>query len=143
MKVGTLVLVVAAGLMPVACSSTSGGGARTPERAMSELPDATRQQVDGYLGALGGLVSVLAGVTDTPSASQSMPRLEEYLQKVTQHAKEINGLAPETRRRIGEAFGARFASWNDAYAAQVNRIKGTPGLGQKLGPLLDKVTLLR
>ena len=126
----------------IGCQS-EGTVSETPDRAMAKLSDAARTEVNGYLGAMRGLVSELGKVTDSSSAAAEVAKLDEYIAKVNQHRSDINALPPEIRRRVSEAYGAQFASQNDAFAAQVNRIKGTPGLGMKLGAALDKVTLLR
>lgn len=125
-----------------ACQS-SGGSTNDPARAMARLPEPLRAAADGYISGISDLSRQLTSVTDTASARAAMPRIEGTITRASQSFDSLQAANPQARADISEAFGQRIRNVNDDFAAQVNRIKGTPGLGTTLGPLLDKVRIYR
>jgi hypothetical protein len=143
MNVRTAVISIAISLVPLAACQSSGGTANDPGRAMARLSDASRADADNYISAVSDLSRQLIAVTDTASARAAMPSIESAVSRISQSAAQLTVATPEAKADISTAFGRRISNVNESYAAQVDRIKGTPGIGSVLGPLLDKVRMYR
>ena len=110
---------------------------------MARVPEPVRAAADGYIATLNDMTRTLAKVTDTDSARAAMPNIESQLQVLTTNIKTLDGAGPKARADARYAFFSRLAAANEGFASQSGRIKGTPGVGPVLGPLLDKVPRFR
>ena len=106
---------------------------------MARLREPVRVAAEGFVGAEEQLSRALAGVTDTASARGAMPRIEELLGKLGEHWRALEQAGPSARAEARYAFWERLARADRGFEEQVSRIKGTPGVGPVLSPLLDKV----
>lgn len=132
------VLVCAAAcVLGLGCASEGG------HRSSSSVPEAQRAAVNGYLNAVSDASKLLGSVTDTASARAAMPQLEQLIKSIDASFKQLGWAGSSDRDRVSGAYGEQLRAANEAFAAQVNRIKGTAGLGSVLGPLLDKIQLFR
>lgn len=135
----TLMLI----LVPLGACQSSGGSSPDPASSMARLPESTRSAADGYITAVSDLSKQLIAVTDTASARAAMPSIESAITRISQAASQLVAASAEAKSDVGIAFGRRIRNVNDSFAGQVDRIKGTPGIGTTLGPLLDKVRVYR
>lgn len=143
MNARTLAVMVFVALIPLEACQTSGGATSDPARAMARLPEPARAASDGYISGVSDLSKQLISVTDTASARAAMPGIERTIARICQSADQLQKASPQAKADIADAFGQRIRNVNESYAAQVDRIKGTPGIGTTLGPLLDKVRIYR
>lgn len=72
-----------------------------------------------------------------------MPGIERAIGRVSENSERLNSATTGFGPDIHEAFGGRLRNVNDEFSAQLDRIKGTPGIGSIMGPLLDKVRVYR
>jgi hypothetical protein len=110
-----------------------------PERAMQRLPAGVKAAAEGYVEALHGAATALAKVTDTASARAAMPGLEAQLVELTKEWRVLEGLDERKQADARYAMYRSLASADRRFDAQVSRVKGTPGVGSVLAPLLDKI----
>jgi hypothetical protein len=110
-----------------------------PARAMTRLPKNTSAAAEGYIDALNGLATTLRGVTDSATARSALPALEGHLGRLTAHLRELEGAEERVQADARYAFYRTLASADRQFDGQVSRVKGTPGVGTILSPLLDKI----
>lgn len=137
-------LVLAAALLGAAAATgcetmqSFGGGAASQYLAL--VPDAVKQSVSGYLGGLGEINSVLAGIRDTSTALAKVPLLDEQVGKLAGFKAALDALPQETRDNTLKAYADDLKKVNGAFEKQASRIRGDSALSA-LTPLLDRVTL--
>ncbi len=134
------IVIVAVGMGVIGgCASSPKQADDGPARAMARLKEPVRAAAEGYVGAIEELARVLTGVTDTPGARGAMPKVEEVLAKLAEHRGTLDGAGASAKAEARYAFWMSLDAANASLDAQVNRIKGTPGVGPALSGLLDKV----
>lgn len=139
MRVRVLIIVAVAGLSGGGCATGGGSEPDGPARAMARLKAPVREAGEGYIAALEALTRELASVTDTAGARAAMPRVEGLLGDLGGHWRTLEDAGASARAEARYAFWRRLNAADAGFESQVNRIKGTPGVGPALGSLLDKV----
>jgi hypothetical protein len=138
MRTRALIVVVAACLAVGGCASQESVE-DGPARAMERLPRDVRMSAEAYIEAMHGVASILQKVTDTASAREAMPGLESRLVELTKQYRVLEGVDERKQADARYAMYRSLASAERRFESQVARVKGTPGVGNVLAPLLDKI----
>jgi hypothetical protein len=134
-------LVGLAGGAPMSCSS-GGGSADAVTKAMSALPNNIKDSVTRYMGNFGDLNRVLGGVTNSTSANNAMPQLNQILGSMQGDANTINNASPETRKNVKTAFGSQISELTKALEGQTKRLMGNSSLASSMGSILNNIPKL-
>lgn len=93
-------------------------------------------QVTDLRETLTGLLSKLNGVTDEATAEAAAPQLEESATSLNTLAGSLDKLPAGVKEKMMEVVKSQGAN----ITAAIEKLKAIPGVGEKIGPVLDKVT---
>ena len=85
---------------------------------------------------LTGLTSKLGGITDEATAEAAAPELEKSATSLNSLAGGLDKLPAGVKEKLMEVVKSQGAN----ITALIEKVKAIPGVGDKVGPILEKVT---
>ncbi len=129
MIVAGLVIVTAAGALPMGCS----------KREEPAKPAAAGDRSATYLERLESLVQTLGQVRDVATAKAAAPRLRALSLAMEQIRTDMGKLSDEDRRRVSSQHGERLLELTRKLGEQTRRIAADPAISRELQDALKSL----
>lgn len=97
----------------------------------------------GYLGKLGDLNGVLAGVDSSAEAAAAAPKVKDLVGAMSPYAEKITGLPASQLNPLLSQYGPQIDSLTGTLDSQIARLTSGSSYGSALSGLLNNVPRLK
>jgi hypothetical protein len=111
------------------------------EKQVTQVSDAARQMMEGYLKQLGDLTTGLTGLDGGIGDVAKAPAVKDLIDQVKGSIEKLTGLEGGQLDALKEQFKPQIDAATKAFKAQVDRIGQIPSLSNIKG-LLDGIPLI-